>query len=191
MGFLTVGWTTGRENRIMVRTVKNEAAPGEASHPALALANSRSARGEQLVSVAALRAWLAAHGLPADGSAGLAAIVALRDAVRELLLARIENRRPAPSAVEAVNGAAAPTAPRLVWGDAPRVDRAGGALALIAADAIELVTERHGDLLHCSAPGCVRLLIKDHPRRQWCSTRCGDRVRAGRYYHRHRKGTAS
>jgi predicted RNA-binding Zn ribbon-like protein len=190
MGFLTVRWTTEHENRIMVRTVRREAAPGEAGHPALALANSRSARGEDLATPAAVRLWLAAHGLPPDDRVDVAAMVALRDAVRELLLARIEGRRPAPSAVDAVNAAAAPTAPRLVWGDAPRVERAGSGAALIAADAIELVTAGHGDLLHCSAPGCVRLLIKDHPRRQWCSTRCGDRVRASRYYHRHRKGTA-
>jgi predicted RNA-binding Zn ribbon-like protein len=174
----------------MVRTVRSEPAPGEAGHPALALANSLSAGGEQLPTPAALRGWLAAHGLPADGPVELAAMLALREAVRELLLARIEDRRPAPSAVDAVNQAAAPTAPRLVWGDAPRVERAGSGAALIAADAIELVTAGGGDLLHCSAPGCIRLLIKDHPRRQWCSTRCGDRVRAGRYYHRHRKGTA-
>jgi predicted RNA-binding Zn ribbon-like protein len=173
----------------MVRTVRTDSAPGETEHPALALANSRSARGEQLPTADALHAWLAAHGLPAGG-ADLPAMLALRDVVRELLLARIEDRRPVPGAVAAVNAAAAPTAPRLVWGDAPRAERAGSCTALIAADAIELVTERHGDLLHCSAPGCVRLLIKDHPRRQWCSTACGDRVRAGRYYHRHRKGTA-
>jgi predicted RNA-binding Zn ribbon-like protein len=189
MVFLTVGWTTERENRIMVRTMRGDPAPGETGHPALALANSRSARGEQLATPDALRRWMAAHALPAAG-ADLAAMLGLRDAVRELLLARIEGRRPAAGTVEAVNAAALPTAPRLVWTDAPRVEREGSGVALVAADAIELVTEHAPDLLACSAPGCLRLLIKDHPRRQWCSTRCGDRVRAGRYYDRHRKGTA-
>ncbi len=64
------------------------------------------------------------------------------------------------------------------------------ARALLAADAIDLVAgPAHADLLACAAPGCVRLLLRDHPRRQWCSTRCGDRVRASRYYHRHHKAT--
>jgi predicted RNA-binding Zn ribbon-like protein len=49
-----------------------------------------------------------------------------------------------------------------------------------------VVGSDHVDLRACGAPGCMRLLLKDHPRRQWCSTRCGDRVRASRYYHRHR-----
>ena len=178
----------------MVTTVRTTAAPGEADHPALALANSRSALGDQLAGPAALRAWLAAHGLPAEDP-DLAATLELRGAVRELLLARIERRPPEPRAIHAVNSAAAaaPTAPRVVWEDAPRAERdaPGAALAalsraLLAADAIELVTGRHGDLVACAAPGCVRLLLKDHPRRQWCSTRCGDRVRASRYYHRHR-----
>jgi predicted RNA-binding Zn ribbon-like protein len=68
---------------------------------------------------------------------------------------------------------------------------AGGAAlagALIAADAMELVAgPLHAELLACGAPGCVRLLLKDHSRRQWCSSRCGDRVRASRYYHRHKR----
>jgi predicted RNA-binding Zn ribbon-like protein len=32
----------------------------------------------------------------------------------------------------------------------------------------------------------VRLLLRDHNRRRWCSTACGDRVRAARYYARHK-----
>ncbi|MDN5936022.1 MAG: CGNR zinc finger domain-containing protein [Nitrosospira sp.] len=32
----------------------------------------------------------------------------------------------------------------------------------------------------------MRFLLKTHGRRQWCSTRCGDRVRAARSYARKR-----
>jgi predicted RNA-binding Zn ribbon-like protein len=183
------------------------AAPGEADRASLALVNSRRhAPGgdlvDELVSPAALRAWLAAHGLPANAPVGHDALVTmreLRDAVRELLLARIDGRLPDPAALEAVNTAsvAAPSASRLEWTDpgAPREVRdrfgaAGTALAgaLLAADAIDLLTGPHAaDLRACGAPGCQRLLLKDHPRRQWCSTRCGDRVRASRYYHRRRE----
>jgi predicted RNA-binding Zn ribbon-like protein len=68
--------------------------------------------------------------------------------------------------------------------DASALDAARGR---IAADAIALVTgPEAADLRACEAPGCVRLLLRDHPRRHWCSTRCGDRVRARRYYARHR-----
>lgn len=188
-----------------MRTMLPTPAPGEAARPALALANSRrnapDGHVDDLANAAALQAWLADHGLPTDeriDRAALAALRRLRDAVRELLLARIEGRVPDPAAVDAVNAAsaAAPTARRLVWTDpgAPReasdgfgVGGSAHVRALLASDAIDLVTApEHADLRACPAPGCVRLLVKDHPRRQWCSTRCGDRVRASRYYHRHR-----
>jgi predicted RNA-binding Zn ribbon-like protein len=193
-----------------MRRMLTTAAPGEATRPALALVNSRR-RGpagdavDELASPAALRAWLAGHGLPAGAHidrAALATMRELRDAVRELLLARIDGRLPDPAAVEVVNvaTAAAPTARRLEWTD-PGVPRevhdrfgaAGAALAcaLLAADAIDLVTgPDHAELRACAAPGCLRLLLKDHPRRQWCSTRCGDRVRASRYYRRRRDAGA-
>jgi len=29
--------------------------------------------------------------------------------------------------------------------------------------------------------------VKNHPRREWCSAACGNRVRAARHYRRHRK----
>jgi predicted RNA-binding Zn ribbon-like protein len=181
------------------------AAPGEAARPALALVNSRrnDAHGpvDDLATPAGLSAWLEERGLapstPVDDAA-LGAVRELRGAVRELLDARIAGRAPDQAAVETVNAAAAaaPTARRLTWTDAgtPREERnclgADGvalARALLATDAIDLVTgSAHADLLACAAPGCLRLLLRDHPRRRWCSTRCGDRVRARRYYHRHR-----
>jgi predicted RNA-binding Zn ribbon-like protein len=183
------------------------AAPGEAARPALALVNSRrnAAHGpvDDLATQTSLGDWLAEHGLVPDArvdEGALAAVRELRDAVRELLEARIEVRAPGQAAVETVNAAAAdaPTVRRLIWSDPdrPREERSplgtGGvplARALLAADAIDLVTgPAHADLLACAAPGCVRLLLRDHPRRRWCSTRCGDRVRASRYYHRHREG---
>lgn len=184
------------------------AAPGEAAHPALALVNSRRNDSggpvDELTTPPGLGTWLAGHGLVpharVDGAA-LAAVRELRGAVRELLEARIAGRAPDPTAVETVNAAAAaaPTARQLTWTnpDAPREERhclgaSEGALArtLLAADAIDLVTgPAHADLLACAAPGCMRLLLRDHPRRRWCSTRCGDRVRATRYYHRHREPT--
>jgi predicted RNA-binding Zn ribbon-like protein len=189
----------------MYHEKRMSAAPGENARPALALVNSRrnDAGGpvDDLATPAGLRMWLAEHGLVPDARVDHAALVGvhdLRGAVRELLEARIAGRLPDPRSVEIVNVAAAgaPTARRLVWTEPGTLHEerdclgAGGvplARALLAADAIDLVTgPAHADLLACGAPGCARLLLRDHPRRQWCSTRCGDRVRASRYYHRHR-----
>src|SRR4051812_45433984 len=178
-------------------------APGEPQHPALALVNSRrngpDGAVDELATVAGLRAWTVTHALPPGEDAdALAAMRDLRDAVRELLTARIEGRAPATAAVATINAAsaAAPVAWRLTWERAaePRAHRealganaAAQTRALVAADAIDLVTGPDRDaLLACGAPGCVRLLLRDPPRRHWCSTRCGDRVRASRYYHRHK-----
>src|ERR687887_643324 len=100
------------------------AAPGEALRPALALVNSRRLEPDgpvdDLDSPAGARAWLAGHGFEATGQVGdgaLGAMRELRDAVRELLVARIEARVPAAGAVETVNAAAAaaPMAHRLLW----------------------------------------------------------------------------
>jgi predicted RNA-binding Zn ribbon-like protein len=188
--------------------------PGERDHPSLALVNSRhnSRTGpvDHLATREELGEWLAWRSLVARDAAlpgavaaptdaDLAAAHALRDAVRELLIAAIDGRSPAPSAVTAVNDASAlaPAADRLRWDSASgpvRMRSAVGAgeveraLATLAEDAIGLVCgDRRGDLIACEAPGCIRLLLKDHPRRHWCSTRCGDRVRAARHYRRARE----
>ena len=73
---------------------------------------------------------------------------------------------------------------RLVRGSEP----VGGtaferALAALAGDAIAVVTGGEA-LAECGAPDCIRFLVRTHGKRQWCSTRCGDRVRAARHYAR-------
>jgi predicted RNA-binding Zn ribbon-like protein len=182
--------------------------PGERDHPSLALVNSRhngrTGPVDHLASAEALAEWLAWRSLVAAPAragapedADLDAALALRDAIRELLVAAIEGRAPAPPAVAVVNDAAAiaPAAHQVRWdadGGPVRTRSAVAAtdvqraLAAIAEDAIALVCDHRGDLIACEAPGCVRLLLKDHPRRHWCSTRCGDRVRAARHYRRSR-----
>jgi predicted RNA-binding Zn ribbon-like protein len=60
-------------------------------------------------------------------------------------------------------------------------------LAACAASAIELLTGPDRDALRaCGAPGCALLFLKDHPRRAWCSTACGNRARQARHYARTR-----
>lgn len=183
--------------------------PGERDHPSLALVNSlhhsRTGAVDHVTSPQELGEWLSWRSLvardAAPTAADLAAAQALRAAVRELLLAAIEGRTPERRALATVNdaSAAAPAADQLRWDPSgPRRMRSAAgatdvqrALAALAEDAIGLVSERRDDLIACEAPGCVRLLLKDHPRRHWCSTRCGDRVRASRYYRRRRDSAAS
>jgi predicted RNA-binding Zn ribbon-like protein len=185
--------------------------PGERDHPSLALVNSRhnSRTGpvDHLASPEALAEWLAWRSLVAPPAragapddADLDAALALRDAVRELLVAAVQGRAPAASAVAVVNDAAAiaPAADQVHWdadGGPVRTRSSAAAtdvqraLAAIAEDAVALVCDHRDDLIACEAPGCVRLLLKDHPRRHWCSTRCGDRVRAARHYRRSRESS--
>jgi predicted RNA-binding Zn ribbon-like protein len=180
-------------------------APGESARPALALVNSRrnepAGPVDHLANSTALRRWLVTQGLPADGRLDPEAMRELRVAVRELLLARIEQRVPDRAAVDSVNAAAAPAVRRLTWSEAtkphqtlehPGVTGTALARALLATDAIDLLTgPDHANLRACAAPGCARLLLKDHPRREWCSARCGDRVRASRYYRRRKAAGAA
>jgi hypothetical protein len=69
----------------------------------------------------------------------------------------------------------------------PAGRRVQAALATLAAEAVELFTE--GNVLACGAPGCVLFFVPGHPRQEWCSTTCGNRVRAARHYRRHRTGS--
>lgn len=171
-------------------------APGEAESVALALANTVLAgEVDQLAGPDEVAAWAAGHGLgtlPAIAVADLAALAALRAAVRELFTAAAEGRDPDAAALSEVNAAArlAFGAPVLLWATAPRLDwqaehpdTVANALARIARDAIEVLCGPNGQVIHqCEAHGCDRLFFRTHGRRRWCSNACGDRVRVARYY---------
>jgi len=69
-----------------------------------------------------------------------------------------------------------------------RASAARSALAQLGQDAVELLTGPAAVRLRaCNAPGCVLYFVKTHPRREWCSEGCGNRVRAARHYQRTRK----
>lgn len=151
-----------------------------------------------------LAGWLAATGLEAGPvTAGdVEAFRGLRDALRRLAALLTDDPRPAAAsplqdlarAVETVNHAAGtgPTGPwlRLRASQLQRDDTLhgpGGALATVAARAVAVLTDTDSaPLSACQAPGCVLYFVKDHPRRGWCSTACGNRVRAARHYQRRR-----
>ncbi|MFJ9784688.1 CGNR zinc finger domain-containing protein [Amycolatopsis sp. NPDC101161] len=166
------------------------AAPGEERSPALALVNTRrlTAGGEvdDLAEPRAAAGWLSlAAPLGADD---LRRVTDLRAAVRELLAAVAEDREPAADAVETVNAAARAdaAAPQLAWPRrewrSTRPGTVDEALAALARDAIDVVTGDLAPLVRpCEAHGCVRFFFREHARRRWCSTTCGDRVRAARH----------
>jgi predicted RNA-binding Zn ribbon-like protein len=177
-------------------------APGESSSVALALVNSlhRGAHGatDDLLTPAEVTGWLRSRSLfqlaePALGERDVWRLGQLRAAVRELFLACAEARVADAGALHTVNLAAAgtPGAPSVEWSaDGPvrtwttvSPGTFEEALATVAADAIDVVCGHWAPLVRrCEAHGCLRLFFREHARRRWCSTTCGDRVRAARHY---------
>lgn len=153
-------------------------------------------------------AWLDAVGVERAGAQATAEELTmargLRDAVRRLAAHVTGDTRAAAAspltsieeAIGRVNAVAArEPAPALTLGNA-RLERAvqpgtspvTAGLAGVARDAIEVLAgDGAGRLRACHAPGCVLYFIKAHPRREWCSIACGNRVRAARHYQRARR----
>ncbi len=182
---------------------------GEDASSAVALVNTRHLQSGQpadlLADPARAAGWLAERGLLPRGTAlpdpDTARLVALREAVRGLFAAKAGQRVPVVDDVTLLNAAlaAAPVVPALTWDEAGPHRRehalAGAgpftvAIARLARDALRVLTDPAGpEPAPCGAHGCVRWFLRTHAARQWCSDRCGDRVRAARHYARHR-GTA-
>jgi predicted RNA-binding Zn ribbon-like protein len=154
-----------------------------------------------------LRDWLAAvtatTGLPQPSRDELRAAVRLRDGLRRLAALHTKDDRKAAAsptervtdAIAAINSAIGhlPHVVLALDGESlqKRVCDQGSpiqtALARIAIDGVELLTPPGAEALRaCHAPGCVLYFVKSHPRRQWCSDACGNRVRAARHYQRTR-----
>ncbi|MFI6503820.1 CGNR zinc finger domain-containing protein [Nonomuraea typhae] len=170
-------------------------------HIAVAFANTvRASTGDALGTPAGLAAWLREmrpyleihldeEALESVGEREAAAARRARDAVRALMAAA----GPAGEHVRALNEAArsAPRWHELTWGDPPSAEmRTSGppvpaALAEVAGHAVLLLSGPDRELVRpCGAPGCVQFFLKEHPRREWCSPGCGNRVRVARHYAR-------
>jgi predicted RNA-binding Zn ribbon-like protein len=149
--------------------------------------------------IRAIAPRLAHDELPSGDWPTAAELVRLRERVRLALRATVDDTRYDPDALTFLNhtAALAPTSPRVQLGNAGapvavtdhhRANRAEIVLAAFAADTIALITgPLRGDLRACDAPGCILVYVKDHPRRQWCSNACGNRVRQARHYRRTRE----
>ncbi|MFF7264258.1 CGNR zinc finger domain-containing protein [Streptomyces sp. NPDC008159] len=192
--------------RLMNEAVIVEPAPGAEQYPALDFANSALALpGGQFLDLlgtpVTANRWLTEHGLaPVD--AGMremcaAQLRSLREQIRALLASRVDGQPAPTSALTAINDALtrAPAAALLRWEPGrglyreaahPTTQLVDHALAVLAANAADLLTGPDAErLTACGSPPCNRYLLR-HGRRQWCSTRCGDRVRAARAYARRR-----
>ncbi|MEJ2856826.1 MULTISPECIES: CGNR zinc finger domain-containing protein [unclassified Saccharothrix] len=159
----------------------------------------RSGVHDDLTTVEDLSAWLTGEPATAED---LAAFRTLRQGLRDLAALLTDDTRAIAAdrdrdrAVAAVNAAVrqavawpqldveAGELRRRTTADAPAATRV---LAATAAEAVDLFTGPDRGLLRaCYAPGCVLYFVKDHPRREWCSPGCGNRVRAARHYRRNR-----
>jgi predicted RNA-binding Zn ribbon-like protein len=139
------------------------------------------------------RGWVRALGdrLP-GGSPPAAELIDLRGAVRDAVAAVVDGKRVPPPALAAINAAAARarSSARLerdlsIVADHGDATAADVAIAAIATDAIAVLGGDE-EIHVCGAPGCVLAYVKDHPRREWCSTACGNRARQARHYARQR-----
>jgi predicted RNA-binding Zn ribbon-like protein len=137
---------------------------------------------------------LADQDLHAVDAAQLTLVRDLRDCIRALAKAAVDDLEPEAVIVDRLNrhARAAPRWTELRWhDDHPHAQTCSSAAPVIAAiseiaqASVELfASPQRTRLRTCQAPGCVLYFLKDHPRRQWCSVGCGNRVRAARHYQR-------
>ncbi|WP_433449181.1 ABATE domain-containing protein [Streptomyces sp. CA-142005] len=184
--------------------------PGEDRYLSLALVNTRftvsHGQVDLLDDTEAAHLWLVRHGLLPDqvviNGRQSGRLRTLREALRTLFEARVRAALPPADALDALNAAlaAAPATPRLVWtADGPRRadlpdtgNPAAAALSLLAEDATDLLTGADADqLTECAAQGCARWFLRSHGARRWCTTKCGNRVRAARAYAARKTGPSS
>jgi predicted RNA-binding Zn ribbon-like protein len=178
-------WYGGRPSLDFVNTRRNREA-AESGRVASTCAARRTSR----------RGWSAAGLCPADVSPApdeeaLAGALALREAISALVTATVVGDSTPAAAVRCVNTwlALPPERPVLhleagvpVLAPAPAARTPRGVLAMIAADAAELLgTDLRERLRICPGPGCRGRFLDDSPagRRRWCSMAvCGNRNKA-------------
>ena len=109
---------------------------------------------------------------------------ALREALRGVALAVVDERAPGRAELAAVREAADRDAGPLRLDRAPRLRRPAPrdvdeALARLARQALEqLAGPQQGDVHACADPGCRKLFLDPAGRRRWCSAQtCGTKAR--------------
>jgi predicted RNA-binding Zn ribbon-like protein len=167
---------------------------------------------DALETIDGLDAWLAAiaprvmvgGATRRPDEAELADFRAVRNGLRALAAEQTHDERPMAvasdrdraAAISSLNDAvaAAPSWSEIEWAadGVPVVRRksaatsTAAALADIGEHALRLFSgAQREELRACQAPGCVLYFVHDHPRREWCSSVCGNRARVARHYARH------
>lgn len=142
--------------------------------------------------------WQQEAGYPLPGRATereLAAARSLREAIYGIVTAAMGGRKPKPADIALLNDWAVKpvAAPQLTSGGSAiawtTADAFSATLALIARDAIDLVTGPDlAKLRECAEHSCSVLFV-DHSRpgkRRWCSmSRCGNRMKKAVFRQRH------
>ncbi len=179
-------------------------------HPALDLVNTVFIRGglrgrpvDALTTPADLADWIAEQGeslgpvelTPGPDLDALAAFIDLRSALHHVIASAVAGTSAAPEHVAAINttaGAYHDIVELPPAGHGPLVRRteapspSAAVLSRLARTAVDLLTGPDLKLLRaCPAPGCVLFYLRTHPRRNWCSTGCGNRVRVARHSRGH------
>jgi predicted RNA-binding Zn ribbon-like protein len=127
--------------------------------------------------------WLELH--PALDPVSGGELRNLRDAIREVFRAAVDGTPASPAATDAINEAARDCEAVLTSAsDGPEVAWTGGALAVVARSAIEVVA---GDNLRgCANHECVLFFAHGDDRRKFCDTKtCANRARQARHRERH------
>jgi hypothetical protein len=126
-------------------------------------------------------------------------LVDLRGEVRDLFIAYAHAHAPSATTVERLNRftAAAPRRLHALPTDGALTvhrERIGspeaGFLAALAEDALALTAdpELTTRLFQCQGHGCIGVLLRDDPRRAYCSDRCATRARVARHAARNKSG---
>ncbi|MEU8824962.1 CGNR zinc finger domain-containing protein [Streptomyces sp. NPDC048636] len=162
--------------------------------PALDLVGTVVSRRDKPVDLLAapadLEQWVrACEGLPDQVTVdveGFASALRLREAIYQLALDRLRDRRFSPSGLAVVNEAAAGPVPTVELSDAGL--RLSGdlrsALAQVARGGIAVLADRHACVKECGRSDCTRLYLDRSrgARRTWCGMEeCGNRVKAAAY----------
>ncbi|MGH3437712.1 MAG: CGNR zinc finger domain-containing protein [Pseudonocardiaceae bacterium] len=124
----------------------------------------------------------------------------LRHALRACLEAVTTSNSPPEAALSVINRCARDAAHWLEIAEAYPVsvvrrwnvrDWMRVAAGEVAAAGCELMRGSSRDRIRaCPAAGCILFFVKTHPRREWCSPACGNRVRVARHGQRHRPGAS-
>jgi predicted RNA-binding Zn ribbon-like protein len=198
--------------RKTVETLESGGAPDRGQPlPVEFMNTSYARRGEPQEGIGTaehLGAWLRDRAALFDTSLSASALLrltgvqvarfqSLRDALRATAAATVDDRPAQPGPIDLINkvAAGAPRWPRLAAGsgrfrirERTSASPVDAALAEIARSAMELFAGPERDnLRRCQGPGCVLYYLRDHPRKEWCSTACGTRVRVARHYWRHKE----